>query len=194
MTLAQLQNLAKQEPAAYEDEFMQQYRRFQAQLEIFTLKPTDKSKDFGDLVSFLAALAPSYPKTLSGFPEQIKEVLSKHHQALNGELRQTMCRALILLRNRDLLTSTALLELFFQLFRCPDKHLRQLLFKHIVADIQRLNAKHKNNALNKTLQNFMYKMLEDPNPLAAKKSLEVMITLFHKQVLGCFSCMMYSGA
>ena len=55
----------------------------------------------------------------------------------------------------------SLLSLFFTLFRCNDKPLRQLLHNHIVADIKNSNTKAKNNKLNKTLQNYMYKMLKD---------------------------------
>lgn len=38
----------------------------------------------------------------------------------------------------------------------------------------------QNNQLNKQLQNFMYDMLADPNPIAAKKSLDVMIELYRR--------------
>lgn len=42
-------------------------------------------------------------------------------------------QALILLRNRNQLPAVQVLPLFFRLFRCQDKPLRQLLFRHIVA-------------------------------------------------------------
>lgn len=41
-------------------------------------------------------------------------------------LLQTFCKALILLRNKNLINPTSLLELFFQLLRCHDKLLRQV--------------------------------------------------------------------
>ncbi|KAJ3307509.1 Protein SDA1 [Blyttiomyces sp. JEL0837] len=44
------------------------------------------------------------------------------------------------------------------------------------------NAKAKNNKLNKTLQNFMYTMLQDSNEIAARKSLEVMVDLYNKNI------------
>ena len=42
----------------------------------------------------------------------------------------------------------SLLELFFALFRCKDKLLREVLYSHIVTDIKNINAKHKNNKVN----------------------------------------------
>lgn len=96
--------------------------------------------------------------------------------AMDTHLRSTLCKALILLRNRDLVEAISLLELFLRLFRCPDKPLREVLYSHIVADIKRINARRKNNKVNTRLQNFMYTMLSDDNTIAAKRSLDVMVS------------------
>ena len=64
------------------------------------------------------------------------------------DIPQTFVKALILLRNKNLLTPTALLELFFELLRCQDKALRDFLQSHIVNDIKNVNAKRKNMKLN----------------------------------------------
>ncbi|TPX37467.1 hypothetical protein SmJEL517_g00768 [Synchytrium microbalum] len=101
---------------------------------------------------------------------------------MDADLRKTLVQVLILLRNRDLIPSTALLSLCFTLFRVKDKQLRTLLHSHIVNDIKSQNVKGKNNKLNKYLQNFMYTMLKDPSDIAAKKSLEAMIDLYKKNV------------
>jgi len=60
-----------------------------------------------------------------------------------------MCKALILLRNKKLVEPVALLELFFELFRCQDKVLRKFLFAYIVNDIKTINSKKKDPKLNK---------------------------------------------
>lgn len=96
-----------------------------------------------------------------------------------------------MLRNKNLLSPTALLTLFFQLFRCPDKELRVFLKTHIITDIKNVNSKSKNLKLNnvsiwkielwnscfnvgitlQVLQNFMFGMLKDSHTIAAKMSL-----------------------
>ncbi|KAM9381673.1 protein SDA1 homolog isoform 2-T2 [Phaethornis superciliosus] len=63
-----------------------------------------------------------------------------------------------------------------------DAELRMTLYTHIVSDIKNINAKHKNNKVNTTLQNFMYTMLRDSNPTAAKISLDVMIELYTRNI------------
>ncbi len=57
-----------------------------------------------------------------------------------------------------------------------------MLYSHIVTDIKNINEKHKNQKMNRTLQNFMYTMLNDPSDIAAKKSLDVMIDLYRKRI------------
>ncbi|KAJ3020267.1 Protein SDA1 [Thoreauomyces humboldtii] len=180
--LPQLQNLIKRDARSYRDEFLQQWRHFESELAIFRLKPDSEAKEFGELITFISHVTQCYLSDCAEFPAQIIDLLSTHYQILEPDLRRTMVQALVLLRNKDLITPTALLSLFFTLFRAKDKQLRTLLHNHIVNDIKNANAKAKNNKLNKTMQNFMYTMLKDSNEIAAKKSLEVMIDLYTKNV------------
>ncbi|KAL3271953.1 hypothetical protein HHI36_022423 [Cryptolaemus montrouzieri] len=196
--LPQLQNLIKRDPESYKEEFNQQYHHFQNTLEVFSLTPDKPNKTLDELVMFMAQVAQCYPKELANFPQQIIDLLQKFNTILDNSMRMQFCRALILLRNKNLLAPTDLLELFFQLLRCQDKNLRTFLQTHIVTDIKNLNAKHKNAKLNTTLQNFMFTMLKDSNTKAAKMSVDIMIELYRKNVwvdaktvnviaTGCFS-------
>ncbi|XP_036385220.1 protein SDA1 homolog [Megalops cyprinoides] len=180
--LPQLQNLIKRDPQSYTEEFLQQYRHYQSNVEVFKLQPDKPNKELADLVMFLAQVGHCYQEQLSSFPQELTELLLSHHTVLESDLRMTFCKALILLRNKDLINPTGLLELFFELLRCHDKLLRKTLYTHIVTDIKNINAKHKNNKVNTSLQNFMYTMLRDSNAVAAKISLDVMIELYKRNI------------
>jgi len=180
--LPQLQNLIKRDPLSYKDEFFRQWRHYESQLSIFQLKPESESEEFGELITFLSHVSSCYPKETSEFPKQLIDILSQHYMILSPNLRKTMVQALILLKNKDVVSTANLLSLFFTLFRCKDKLLRTLLHTYIVTDIKNSNAKHKNNKLNKTLQNFMFKMLNDSDDIAARESLKVMIDLYKKNI------------
>ncbi|KAI1904850.1 hypothetical protein AGOR_G00009920 [Albula goreensis] len=180
--LPQLQNLIKRDPQSYTEEFLQQYRHYQSNVQVFKLQPDKPNKELSDLVMFLAQVGHCYQEQLSSFPQELTDLLLGHHTVLEADLRMTFCKALILLRNKDLINPTGLLELFFELLRCHDKLLRKTLYTHIVADIKNINAKHKNNKVNTTLQNFMYTMLRDSNAVAAKISLDVMIELYKRNI------------
>ncbi|XP_058578230.1 protein SDA1 homolog isoform X2 [Neofelis nebulosa] len=180
--LPQLQNLIKRDPPAYIEEFLQQYNHYKSNVEIFKLQPNKPSKELAELVMFMAQIGHCYPEHLSNFPQELKDLLSYNHTVLDPDLRMTFCKALILLRNKNLISPSSLLELFFELLRCHDKLLRKTLYTHIVTDIKNINAKHKNNKVNIVLQNFMYTMLRDSNATAAKISLDVMIELYRRNI------------
>ena len=72
--------------------------------------------------------------------------------------------------------------LFFRLFRCQDKGLRQLLFRHIVADIKSANQRQRNERLNRSLQNFLYGCIAHEGDAAAKPALAVLTELWRRHV------------
>lgn len=197
--LPQLQNLIKRDPESYKDDFIQQFRHYESVLEIFQLTPDKENKSLDELVMFMAQVAQCYPEELKAFPQQLVDLLRNHSTNLDPEMRSTFCRALILLRNKQLISALDILELFFQLLNCPDKNLRSFLQSHIITDIKNMNAKGKDMRLNSTLQNFMYAQLKNANPKAAKMSIDIMIDLYKKNVwndaktvnviatIGCFS-------
>ena len=178
----QLQNLIKRDPGSYKEEFIQQKNHFDSSLEIFRLKPDAEDDSFCDQVNFIGNVSSFYKSECEGFSNSLILLLDEHHLILNPRVRKTLVQVLILMRNRKLLASLDLLPLFFKLFRCADKQLRELLFIDIVNDIKNANTPSMNNKLNKVLQNFMYEMLKDNSSMAAKKSLQVMVELYRKNI------------
>ncbi|KAG6610299.1 SDA1 family protein [Phytophthora cinnamomi] len=180
--LPQLQNMVKRDPVGYRSEFLMQLRHFESEYQLFLLQPTKESAHFGALVSFLSHVAKCYPVEMAAFPEQVMALLRDNYLVLEPELRKTLVQSLMLLRNRGLVDAITLLKLFFELFRCPDKRLRELLYKHIVSDIRQLNATSRNVKVNKALQNFLFEMLQDESEHAAIKSLQVLMELFKRKI------------
>ncbi|GLC55364.1 hypothetical protein PLESTB_000976900 [Pleodorina starrii] len=161
---------------------MLQYRHYQALLEIFKLRPSKESKEFGDLVMFMAQVSRAYPKTMTGFAGEVAALLDTHQSVLEPGLRRTLVGALILMRNRGQVEAMTVLPLFFRLFRCQDKALRQQLFRHIVADLKAANRKTRNERLNRAVQNFMYSVVSDENEAAAKRGLAVLTEMWRRHV------------
>lgn len=197
--LTQLQNLIKRDPESYKEEFHQQLAHFETTLEIFNLNPTQYNKKLDEQAMFLAQVAQCYLNEMKLFPQKIVDVLKTHNTVLHNDMRLSLCKCLILLRNKNFITAFDLLELFFLLLKCQDKHLREFLKTHIITDIKNMNMKHKDMKFNSTLQNFMFSMLQDSNPKAAKLSLDILVELYHKNIwndqktvniiadIGCFS-------
>ncbi|KAL4857462.1 hypothetical protein ACK3TF_002330 [Chlorella vulgaris] len=180
--LLSLQGNIKRDPAGYSDEFQMQWRHYKACLALFLLKPDQPGGEFSELVNFIAQVSNSYPQHTGGFAAEISELLDKHHAVLEPTLRQTLVKALILLRNRQQLSPTQLLPLLFRLFRVQDKALRQLVFRHITADIKNANRKQRNERLNRAVQNFMYSVIQDEHEGSAKKGLAVLTEMWRRHV------------
>lgn len=185
--LPQLQNLIKRDPVSYHSEFMLQYSHFLSSLSLFVLQPATAPENFTEQAMFISHLCYYYKEETKEFPEQIMQLLSERAEGMEPNVRKALVQCLILLRNRDIVSSQSLLSLFFGLFRCQDKGLRTLLYTHIVNDIRHLNSKHVNNKLNRVLQNYMFTLLEQAEQsaqqaLAAKKAMEICVELYRKNV------------
>ncbi|GBM05060.1 Protein SDA1 [Araneus ventricosus] len=181
-SLLQLQNLIKRDPLSYYEEFQQQYEHFKAQLKLFKFDPQEFHENFADLVSFLAQVSSCYEKDLKDFPVELMSILREYATVLQPNMRHCLVKALILMRNRGVLSPTDLTTLFFELLRCQDKLLRDMVQVHIVSDLKKINAVHKNQKVNTVLQNFMFKMLADDNKSAPRVSLDIMIDLYRRNI------------
>ncbi|ORZ37792.1 SDA1-domain-containing protein [Catenaria anguillulae PL171] len=178
--LPQLQNLIKRDPASYTNEFQQQLRFLQAQLQIVAAAPHQPpQKALPELLSFIAHTVPSYSATLDAakaIPTTLTDLLKSRHGPAPGPAPPAR-----------------------------DKQLRETLHAFIVNDIKLANAKHVNNKLNKATQNLLYSILTPPagyslaasadgstaagqesesgwSPVAAQKSLQICIELYKKNI------------
>ena len=58
--LPQLQNLIKRDPAAYKEEFLQQWNHYNSVRQIFHINPDEQAQHFRELVTFIAQVSASY--------------------------------------------------------------------------------------------------------------------------------------
>lgn len=101
-------------------------------------------------------VAQCYPVECEKFPQHLVDLLKNHATTLDPIMRNCFVKALILMRNKNLIPAIDLLELFFQLLSCPDKNLRSFLQTHIINDIKNMNAKHKDMKLNSVCEKLSY--------------------------------------
>lgn len=86
------------------------------------------------------------------------------------------------MRGKDVATPENILPVFFKLFKCKHKELREFLHTSIISDLKTINKGHNNLSVNRKLQTFIFNMLQDPNEGASKRSLKVMIELYKRHV------------
>ncbi|KAF1914604.1 SDA1-domain-containing protein [Ampelomyces quisqualis] len=154
----------KRDPQSYRDDFNNQYQQYETLRDLFLQNPS--STDSGlvalkDLVEFISHVADRYPDLTSKFPQDLTQILLQHHEVLEYELRDKIVGSIVLLRNKDVIDSTVLLNTLFPiLVSTPSKSLRQLLFTKILSDLRSSNVKATNHKLNRTIQTVLYNLLE----------------------------------
>ncbi|KAI4293939.1 SDA1-domain-containing protein [Schizophyllum commune Loenen D] len=156
-----LQNLIKRDPAAYKEEFLQQWNHYNSVRQIFDINPDEHAQHLRELVSFIAQVATCYPKETAEFPQQIATLLLESYGSLAPEIRKTLVQNLVMLRNKGVITSIELLKTLFPLLpRTTSSTLRAFIRKTILADIRSANLRSKNHKLNRAVQAMLFGMVE----------------------------------
>ncbi|KAK6074554.1 SDA1 domain-containing protein [Seiridium cupressi] len=176
--LAGLQFKIRRDPIAYEQDFLAHFQQYGSSLDKFMAAPL--SSDSGALISFreqidlIAHVANLYPEHTAGFPDELKEILTRHHAILEPELREKVVSSLVLLRRKEVIDSGYLLTTLFPILTStPSKTLRSLLFTKIVSELRSSNTKSVNHKLNRTMQTVLYNLVtsdrDSPKALWAVK-------------------------
>jgi protein SDA1 len=115
---------------------------------------------FRDLIDFVTHVADCYPKDTASFPDDLKTILTLHHATLESELREKIVGSLVLLRRKEIIDSSTLLNTLFPiLVATPSKTLRTLLFQKILSDLRTSNSKATNHKLNRSVQAQLFNLL-----------------------------------
>ncbi|KII88862.1 hypothetical protein PLICRDRAFT_40507 [Plicaturopsis crispa FD-325 SS-3] len=159
--LPQLQNLIKRDPAAYKEEFLQQWNHYNSIRQIFKINPDEQAQHFRELVSFVSQVATCYPKETADFPTHLSSLLLENYGSLSPDTRKTLVQNLVMLRNKNVITSIELLRSLFPLLpRTTSSTLRAFIRKTILSDIRNANLRTKNHKLNRAVQAMLFGMVE----------------------------------
>lgn len=181
-----LQERCRKDPSSYYDEFISQRRHFDALLSAACLSPSDASPRLAAVASFMGAVAHCYGKEGESVGPAIATFLSESGPAMHPDLRRSLVRLLGLLRARKAADANVIIPLFFRLLACNDKNLRRMLHGHIVSDIKKIQA--SGHSSRRSLQTFLFGMMEDPSEVLVKRSLHVLVDLFRKKIWNDAKC------
>ena len=177
-----LQDKINRDHASYMEEFRHRLEIFKGQFNIILFTPNKSIKSFKELLLFFSHISNIYPTELAFIPEGLIRILQENYLIIPHEMRLAMVDSLSLLRKKDLLTPLEVLPLFFNLLKCQDKILRKKLCDCIISDLTKINQNHKKNEINRSIQNYCEKLLHDTNKKLARKTLNIMITLYQKKI------------
>ncbi|KAK0253950.1 Severe Depolymerization of Actin [Friedmanniomyces endolithicus] len=186
--LPNLQHKIRNDSSSYQDDFLNQYSQYSSLYELFLSSPTT-TDDAGlvrlrDLIDFLSHVADCYPAITTGFANDLTRLLELHHATLEAELRDKIVTSLVLLRRKEVIDSTNLLNTLWPLLiSTPSKSLRALLFQKILSDLRNSNSKSTNHKLNKNVQTTCYNIIaSDPSSPKGLWAVKLTRELWRRQV------------
>ncbi len=141
-------------------------------------------------------MAEYYKDDMDFLYEGIIDLLEKYGEMLNPFLRLKLVVCLILIRSKNLISPLKYylnflsifyhffrsITLFMKLFQIKHKEMRKVIVSHIINDIKRINAHHKNQAINKQIQTLIFEILKNNADNSAKKAIHIMIQLYKKNI------------
>ncbi|KAK9327692.1 SDA1-domain-containing protein [Lipomyces starkeyi] len=168
--IALLQNLIRRDPGSYKEEFLVQYRHYATQKEILATNPGGfhDAEAFIDQIGFIAQVCTCYPNETKEYPEDLADLLRKHHTVLPVELREKIVQSLVLLRNRGSIASERLIQIIFPLLTTTNsKTFRKDIYATLVRLLKHANRNTKAPKLNRTVQTLLFTLLESSDGAAA---------------------------
>uniref|UniRef100_A0A5S6R0A8 Protein SDA1 n=1 Tax=Trichuris muris TaxID=70415 RepID=A0A5S6R0A8_TRIMR len=180
--LALLKEKLGQDPDSYREEFFDQFRHFQSILQLMELQPQLKQEGLVEVVFFLCTAAHYYPQAAVELRDQLISLLKHSASDLDSSVRVALCKALLLLNTRKMISITDLIGLFVELLKCRDKTLRLFLFTATVNRLRKMNVVHRNQKLNSSVQAMLLCHLQESNALKARFSLLVLIDLYRRRI------------
>lgn len=178
----ELQDKIKRQGDLWKEDFMKHLITFKAMFLKFREDPSKEDEKIIKYIKFMTHICDVYKSDLSFLPTELIDLVEQNYNALHPNVRLEIVQSLRMMVTRNVITPSDIMPLFFKLFRCEDKHLREYLFSTIIGVLKLVNKNNKNSTVNKTLQNFVYNMLKDPQETASKKSLLIMIELYKKKI------------
>ena len=183
-SLLMLQQQIKRDPQGYRDEFMLQYRHYTQLLKLFRMAPAEPaSQEFQSLVQFMSHTQEHFSEVVRDeYVASIVSLLRTHGPLLHPSTRSQLVKALILVRNKGLVSAEELLPTLVSLFPIQDKSLRVLMSRHISSDIKAQNKKGRNEQFNRRIQNVLLNIVEQDDEVCAKRALVVFTDMWRRQV------------
>uniref|UniRef100_A0A7E4UXG3 Protein SDA1 n=1 Tax=Panagrellus redivivus TaxID=6233 RepID=A0A7E4UXG3_PANRE len=184
--LGLLQEMVRKDPESYREEFEERLFRFQQRMHLFDFNTHFHRSDVHallELVTFVSGVADKYPEHGKTFAKQISDVLNASGPGLDPEVRLAFAKAIVTLRNKNILTDLEVFEQFFELVKCEDKHLRKFILGALVSFIKQSSQSggrsHNKKAISK-MQNYTISKLKDSRSVVCRIAQLVLIDAFRK--------------
>ncbi|KAK5985049.1 Rab43 protein [Trichostrongylus colubriformis] len=182
--LGLMMEIIRKDPESYKEEFMEQFDHYLHTMKLLHLQPQQHRMELQPLlesVTFLSGLAKHYPEQAKEFSAHLVSVLREQGSGLDPHVRMSFCKALVLLRNQNLLDPMEFMDIFFDLVKIEDKQLRKFVMSSISSLLKRLYNQKKNIKLLGKIQNFCFAKLKDSRAIIARAAQLICIDAYRRR-------------
>ncbi|CAD5223396.1 unnamed protein product [Bursaphelenchus okinawaensis] len=180
--LGLLGEFVRKDPESYKDDFDEQMTHFIELGKLLQIQPAMHRMDVQpllELTTFLSGVAYCFPENARTFGENLDQTLRAQGSALDPNVRLAFIKAIVTLRNRNLIDMDQTLNLFFELLKCEDKPLRKFLLGAIIGFIRRHHKKfHRPDS---KFQAFVFAKIKDSRAIIARSAELILIDAFRRQ-------------
>ncbi|CAD8143186.1 unnamed protein product [Paramecium octaurelia] len=169
-------------PDLYVKEVLNVVEQYKQQFELVKQNPGQSNGKFSIIAQFLSKVAVYYKTDMKFYIEDLMELINHFQNTLNQGLRKKIIFCLLRLRGKNLIEPYRMIVFLMKLFNCQDKDLRRIIFRFIIKDIKQFNKKHRNETLNKQIQNFIIDLIKKSQENIAKRAIQIMIELYKKNI------------
>ncbi|VDO23688.1 unnamed protein product [Haemonchus placei] len=181
--LGLMMEIIRKDPESYKEEFMEQFDHYLHTMKLLHLQPQQHRMELQPLlesVTFLSGLAKYYPEQAKEFSAHLISVLREQGSGLDPHVRMSFCKALVLLRNQNLIDPLEFMDIFFELVKIEDKQLRKFIMSSISSLLKRLYHQKKNMKLLGKIQNFCFAKLKDSRAIVARAAQLICIDAYRR--------------
>ncbi|KAJ1367734.1 delta 1-pyrroline-5-carboxylate reductase [Parelaphostrongylus tenuis] len=182
--LGLMMEVIRKDPESYKEEFMEQFDHYLHTMKLLQLQPKQHRMELQPLlesVTFLSGLAKYFPEQANEFSSHITSVLRDQGGGLDPHVRLSFCKALVLMRNQNLIDPLVFVENFFELVKIEDKQLRRFLTSSILSLLKRLYSQKKDLKFLGRIRNFCFAKLKDSRAIVARAAQLICIDAFRRR-------------
>ncbi|VDM58441.1 unnamed protein product [Angiostrongylus costaricensis] len=182
--LGLMMEVIRRDPESYKEEFMEQFDHYLHAMKLLQLQPQQHRLELQPLlesVTFLSGLAKYFPEQANQFSSHIMSVLRDQGGGLDPHVRISFCKALVLMRNQNLIDPIIFVENFFELVKIEDKQLRRFLTSSILSLLKKLYNQKKDMKFLGKIRNFCFAKLKDSRAIVARAAQLICIDAFRRR-------------
>ena len=161
------------DPADHVEEIQQAYSEFSSLVKLYAEQPKEIDKHFLKLLYDLSHIV-HHHDFAKYFADEVCAFMETHPESLRNDVRLQLVQAVMVLHNRNVISTETAINKLIPMFRLNDKNVRRCVLGHFITKL----PFHQTNGTKRELQKFVS---TDYDSRVSFKTLQLIVDVFHKE-------------